>query len=119
MTSAIPSPHEQCVRDALAGSDLDDDARKLQILWIIGSVQRGLCPRCTGALREFPARSRITSDRCVRVCGECGSHEAARQLAPRMPAESTADWPLDASEVRAQFQAVLRVGNDGGKDTTG
>ncbi|MCR6489833.1 hypothetical protein M8542_44180 [Amycolatopsis sp. OK19-0408] len=75
---------------------------------VLARMAEGICPRCDAALGDFPARSRATEDRCIRVCGECGSHEGAHALAQPTETEPIADWPLDASEVRAQFQTVLR-----------
>lgn len=104
---AVP-PHRECVDQALRKAGVAGRGRVRAVDWILARISVGICPRCEAALGDFPARSRATQDRCIQVCGECGSHEAARALALPTEAEPIADWPLDASEVRAQFQTVLR-----------
>lgn len=74
---------------------------------ILAAVEAGLCPRCQAGLRESSAASRVTPDRCVPVCSECGSHEAVRELYLAEP-EMLASWPHDASDVRAELQASHR-----------
>ncbi|RZF02688.1 hypothetical protein C0R05_32695 [Streptomyces albidoflavus] len=55
------------------------------------------CPRCLGPLAAFSgdrgARSRMATDRGIRICGKCGTDEAVRDaagLAPIPPDE----WPV-------------------------
>lgn len=55
------------------------------------------CPRCLGALRQSPsdagARSRVTADRDITICGPCGTDEANRQFLGNGMVPSS-DWPI-------------------------
>ncbi|WP_215545039.1 hypothetical protein [Amycolatopsis sp. CA-230715] len=104
----VVSPHRECVDQALLRAGLTGVDRARAVNRILERIANGICPRCDAALSAVPARSRATSDRCVHVCGECGSHEGARAFAKPAEPEPIEDWPLDASEVRAQFQAARR-----------
>jgi hypothetical protein len=46
---------------------------------LVESIDSRSCPRCGAALPtrpELPAGSRVTSCRCIPICGRCGQHEA-------------------------------------------
>ena len=101
-------PHRACLQEALRISGgTQAQQRQEDVEQILAAVEAGLCPRCRAGLRERSAASRVTPDRCVPVCSECGSHEALRELCLAEP-ESLASWPHDASEVRAELQAGHR-----------
>ncbi|RLV10222.1 hypothetical protein CTZ27_03085 [Streptomyces griseocarneus] len=55
------------------------------------------CPRCHGALREFPedrgADSRTTPERDITICGRCGQDEAVRQRGGET-LKKVAEWPV-------------------------
>lgn len=99
------APHPECLRTALTAGDVADVDHARHVRRILGNLDDGICPRCGGALRDEFGRSRMTRDRCIPVCGECAGHEA---LVTTLPPDSLADWPSDASEVRAQYQVVIR-----------
>lgn len=98
-----PTPHRLCLEQVLRSESADE--RRQVIAGIEACVAAGQCPRCHGGLREHCAWSRATTDRCVPVCSECGTHEAL-QAVTGQPA-GLAGWPVDASEIRAQTQTVL------------
>lgn len=101
-------PHRACLHEALRLSGVtQEQQRQAEVEQILAAVEAGLCPRCQAGLRELPAASRVTPDRCVPVCSECGSHEAVRELCLAEP-EMLASWPHDASEMRAELQAGHR-----------
>jgi hypothetical protein len=103
-----PSGVDACGRSGRPWPKAATATRVRAVDRVLARAAEGICPRCDAGLGQFPAWSRATDDRCIPVCGECGSHEAARAVAQPTEAESIAGWPLDASEVRVQFQAVLR-----------
>ncbi|MFJ8385564.1 hypothetical protein ACIQ9Q_13830 [Streptomyces sp. NPDC094438] len=53
------------------------------------------CPRCSGPLGEQPARSRLTTDRDIRICTLCGTDEAVRETTGQTPVPF-GDWPLSS-----------------------
>jgi hypothetical protein len=58
-------------------------------------MDHGFCPRCLGPLPEEPikpAGSRITSCRCVPVCGQCGEDEVLLAMGGTAP--SITLWPV-------------------------
>lgn len=109
---ATAGPHWACVDEALRGAGVPGHERPERVRRILRQVAEQTCPRCGAALGRFTARSRITPDRCVPVCGECGSHEGLTGLpafAQLDTDEAITDWPLDPSEVRAQVTGAVRV----------
>ncbi|GAA5079962.1 hypothetical protein GCM10023319_20080 [Nocardia iowensis] len=66
------------------------------------------CPRCRD-LYDLPARSRVTRGRGIKICGDCGANEAAREAAG-LPPIQRADWPIsDEHQAVAEGRAELYV----------
>jgi hypothetical protein len=89
-----------------------------QVDSITEEIRTGWCPRCSERLPDqptMPAGSRITSCRCVPICGPCGEDEAVTGV------YHPGDWPLDPDAVRAAVArwnaqgqpAILTVDPDG------
>ncbi|MCK2240055.1 MULTISPECIES: HAD domain-containing protein [unclassified Crossiella] len=100
--------HRDCITTALRAGGVTGDKATRATNAILAKLAKGMCPRCGAALGQFPGRSRMTPDRCIRVCGECSSHEGALTMLPGDGGDSIEDWPLDASEIRVEFQAIVK-----------
>ncbi len=100
-SGSVRGMHKGCVLTALTGAGLTRAEAEAKAAEIAAIVDKGECPRCCGALTEHPAQSRTIPDECVPVCPECGKSEAIIEFQRGGRVETLADWPLDASEVRA------------------
>lgn len=111
MAAVTDSTHPSYLRAAAVSQGLDAAAAEVAVEHVASSTAAGQCPRCAALLGRHPARSRITEDRCISICSECGQHEAA-WLVTGAPEETIANWPLDASQVRAQSKTIINHGID-------
>ena len=59
-----------------------------------------ICPRCTGPVYA-QARSRITKDRAIIICGRCGGDEVAEELDLGVLTPQ-AEWPVAAELIAAR-----------------
>lgn len=65
---------------------------------VTSAISRGTCPRCHGPLPDgdpvMPAGSRVTTCRCIPVCGACGGDEATNE-------QGAIFWPVPGVDERA------------------
>lgn len=100
MTNSFSGAHPfrpQCLAE-MPNEPLDGD----RIAEIVNMIDAGRCPRCDGPLPDGkpirPAGSRVTSCRCIPVCGPCGDAEPFHGVHPW-------DWPLDDYDVADEATA--------------
>ncbi|UGQ59869.1 hypothetical protein LSF60_10565 [Rhodococcus pyridinivorans] len=82
---------------------IDDIAR------VEEDITDGTCPRCWGRLPEppeYPAGSRVTSCRCIPICGTCGTDESDESLSDGGISDPSL-WPIDRDEIDARRAWML------------
>lgn len=91
-------------------ADADDDYLSVeeQVYELDLRISEGLCPRCGGEMPESQpapwggatagAGSRVTSCRCIPVCGMCGSDEATYPVSPAWWEPGIIDWREEIAE---------------------
>jgi hypothetical protein len=104
----------QCIVGFLLdeGHVLDRDEAVDQATAVTEAIDAGRCPRCANQLPDGrpvrPAGSRITTCRCVPICGRCGDQEALLIASPGI-LYLPDTWPLDdMNEIHEMLARHLR-----------
>ncbi len=77
-----PRVHRECVTTALIGFGRLSVGLVEKYAGVLAEfADRCLCPRCgAGPVAEWASTSRVTGDRCVRICDRCAGDETSREL---------------------------------------
>lgn len=97
----------QCLRALLIDSEeeIDDNVGvepDEYLVWLLNDIDARRCPRCQRVLHEgeIASGSRVTTCRCIPICGRCGSDEVWDICHP-------ADWrSIEPEDVEGRLAAI-------------